>query len=493
MSFAFADLVDSSKMFLARRSELSGRWDPLMILFRRHTNVFKYPVCRLSELFTEPPQYGAGERGIERELMEQPRYIRITDIDEDGNLSDELGATAATVEKQYLLEDADLLVARSGATVGKSYLHRSARYPFVAFYAGYLIRLRFDRSIVLPEYVFALTQLSYYKGWVRGVQRPTGQPNINAQEYASLEIPLPPLNVQRQIVDALEQAYKSKAKKVGDAKRMLSEVDNLLLAELGIEHVSEPANTIESRIFIRKFSQVTGSRYDPLLYHLFPVALRSMVRNSGQKHIQLRNCITNLVSGDWGEDDSEKYDSSVMERCLVIRNTEFDNDFNLKVGGSREKHRLISKTKLKSLDVDLHDILIEKSGGSIDQPVGRVGIIEPNIIGELPLCFSNFLAKIKVDSSLIDPTFLFFWLKSSHRIGITHSMQSQTNGIRNLVMSEYLRQDIPLPSLDKQARIKENLGEVISRAKQLLIVAQVELEAAKHSIESLILGDPQII
>jgi len=190
-----------NQIFRTRFSDITGdRFDPEIVLFRRRSHSFGFPVRRLSELFSESPQYGAGERGIDRESTEDPRYIRITDIDEWGVLSNELGATAATFEDSYLLQDDDLLIARSGNTVGKAYLHKAALQPYACFYAGYMIRFRFNRTAVLPDYVFGLTQSSYYKAWVRAVQRAAGQPNINAQEYSSFQIPLPPISVQEVIV-----------------------------------------------------------------------------------------------------------------------------------------------------------------------------------------------------------------------------------------------------------------------------------------------------
>ena len=171
MSFALSGAVNPPTTFLARFSELSDRFDPEMVLFRRKTHNFKYPVSRLREFFREPPQYGAGERGMEREEIDQPRYVRITDINEYGILNDVFGATAATIGPRYILEEDDLLLARSGNTVGKSYLHKTTHVSYPCFFAGYLIRFRFDTSRIFPDYVFALTQLSYYKEWVQAVQR----------------------------------------------------------------------------------------------------------------------------------------------------------------------------------------------------------------------------------------------------------------------------------------------------------------------------------
>lgn len=262
MSFALSKSVNPPTVFLASLSELGDRFDPEMVLFRRKTHSFKFPVRRLCELFSEPPQYGAGERGLERESNEQPRYVRITDIDEYGLLTHELGATAANVEPRYILKEGDLLFARSGNTVGKTYLHKSAQVDYPCFFAGYLIRLRFDATQILPDFVFALTQLPYYKGWVEAVQRAAGQPNINAQEYSNLRLPCPPLAVQEKIISKIHAAYSEKRRHEDEARNLLNNCDTLLLKELGITPKPAQPNTLQHRIFRRAFSSVAGGRFD---------------------------------------------------------------------------------------------------------------------------------------------------------------------------------------------------------------------------------------
>ncbi len=263
MSFNLSKAVNPPTVFLAMASELGDRFDPEMVLFRRKVQEFKYPVRKLRSFFAQPPQYGAGERGLERKTPVQPRYIRITDIDEFGILIDELGATAATVEHRYILEEDDLLLARSGNTVGKSYIHKRAHAPSVSFFAGYLIRFRFRCAELLPDYAFAITQLPYYKDWVRAVQRAAGQPNINAREYSNLDIPAAPIPVQTLVISLLQQAYADKRRRDDEAKALLASIDDVLLDELGIPQKPEPPNTIESRIFRRDFSTVSGKRIDP--------------------------------------------------------------------------------------------------------------------------------------------------------------------------------------------------------------------------------------
>ncbi len=96
----------------------------------------------LRRLLMCPPQYGASESGSPGEA-DWPRYVRISDLHDDGTLkNDDVKRLSSGTARPYLLEDGDVLVARSGATVGKSFLYRESIGP--ACFAGYLIRLRFD-------------------------------------------------------------------------------------------------------------------------------------------------------------------------------------------------------------------------------------------------------------------------------------------------------------------------------------------------------------
>ena len=251
--------------FIAKTRELFDRFDPKYVAFKRRAANFRYPAVKMGSLLSESPEYGAGEAGIERVDEATPRYIRITDIDENGELLPGFGMTAANVEPQYFLRDGDLLFARSGNTVGKSYLHESERVPYPCFYAGYMIRFRFGEK-VLPKYVFAFAQTPYYHEWVSAIQRSAGQPNINAQEYRSLEIPLPPLPEQRKIVAELDAAYAAKRAADEKATKLLASIDDMVLNELGIANLPKPDTSLSSRIFTVPAKEVLNGRLDPIAY-----------------------------------------------------------------------------------------------------------------------------------------------------------------------------------------------------------------------------------
>ena len=203
----------------------------------------------------------------------------------------------------------------------------------------------------------------------------------------------------------------------------------------------------------------------------------------------LKSLIIQESAGDWGMDVTDDYDEHIYSKCLVLRSTEFNLYHNIVVDKSKAKYRLISNRKLNSIDLQPNDLIIEKSGGSENQPVGRIAIITKDLYERDRLCYSNFVQKIRLDNNQVIPTYACYFLRLVHNMRLTETMQSQTNGIRNLILAEYYNQQIPIPPIEKQKEIIFQIGTLCKRAKQLQQEAEDIIANAKQQIEQMILGE----
>jgi len=147
--------------------------------------------------------YGLNE-AAELEERDLPRYLRITDFDGDGNLrEDTFRSLPREIAREALLEPNDVLFARSGATVGKTFMFRN--YDGEACFAGYLIRARTLPWKLDPLFLYLFTKSTAYESWKNFIFTRATIQNISAAKYNYLAIPLPPLDEQRDIVAHVEE------------------------------------------------------------------------------------------------------------------------------------------------------------------------------------------------------------------------------------------------------------------------------------------------
>ena len=164
----------------------------------------RWPTAALGEIA------GGGQYGLNAPAMSEGtgvRFVRITDITQAGELRHEEPAFVPEDTPElddYELKDGDVLIARSGATAGKSYIHHS--FGERAVFAGYLIRFQPDTSKILPRFIGAFLQTPAYWQQLNSHKRAVAQPNVNAKQLASLVLPMPPLVEQERIVKLLDEA-----------------------------------------------------------------------------------------------------------------------------------------------------------------------------------------------------------------------------------------------------------------------------------------------
>ena len=157
-----------------------------------------WPMVELRELCK--PEYGFTERAAE---SGDARFVRITDIAQDGTLRVENPKfiTLTNKARASLLAKGDILVARTGATYGKTMLFEED-YP--AVFASFLIRLCFPEDRVHPRYYWVFAQSDLYWNQARTLMTGGGQPQFNGNALKQVKIPLPPLATQQAIVAEIE-------------------------------------------------------------------------------------------------------------------------------------------------------------------------------------------------------------------------------------------------------------------------------------------------
>ena len=446
-AFELSNSLSANKVFLASYSELAERFDPEMVSYNKKVRQFTYATKPLKSLLLTPPQYGANESGITRNSIQSPRYVRITDINENGNLIDGLGVTAETVENKYILNNNDLLFARSGNTVGKTYLHKSDAVSYSCFFAGYMIRFVVDSGKILPDYLFLYTQLTPYKDWVKAVKRTAGQPNINAEEYKSLLIPLPDLTTQKSWIVKYQQAEQAKQKKEQQAQALLNSIDGYLLNALGIT-LPKQDNRLEKRMFTVPLSEVTGKRIDPDIY------------------------FTKLYKVEGGT-----YDNLPLHKLALVNkgqsitsNHIIAGSYPVIAGGQSSPY------SHNVFNYDGNIITVSASGAY----AGFVWYHDYSI-------FASDCSVIQSkDENILNTLYLAELLKTKQKE--IYNLQ-QGAGQPHVYGRDLMQLNIPIPPIEKQAEIATHISQIRAAAKQLQDEAAELLTTAKAEIERMILGE----
>ncbi|MFC6289925.1 restriction endonuclease subunit S [Levilactobacillus angrenensis] len=134
------------------------------------------------------------------------KYIRITDIDDSSRKFDHESLTSPDIDlssaDNYKLQYGDILFARTGASVGKTYIYSDS--DGLVYYAGFLIRARI-KSGVDSNFIFQHTLTSSYENFIRVTSQRSGQPGVNAKEYSIFEISVPSYEEQQRIGSFFKQ------------------------------------------------------------------------------------------------------------------------------------------------------------------------------------------------------------------------------------------------------------------------------------------------
>lgn len=249
-------------------------------------------------------------------------------------------------------------------------------------------------------------------------------PRVKWQHLANYEFDLPSLEEQRVLADKLWAAYEVKE----SYKNLLAQTDKLLHAQ---------------------FEKMFGD---------------------GSPQLKIKDTLQESFSGEWGKEDS---DNSGVK---VLRTTNFTNNGILDY--SNIITRIIDEDKLNKKKLLRGDIILERSGGTSDNPVGRVVYFDAE---GLYLC-NNFTQVLRSNES-VNSKYLFYNLYYYYQDNKSEvrSMGSQTTGIQNLSLTKYYEVEIPVPPMKKQLEFV-SIAEQAERTKASLNKGIEAIEAVIRSL-----------
>jgi type I restriction enzyme S subunit len=375
-----------------------------------------------------------GEYGINAPAVEYsnqlPTYLRITDIDNEGNYSSikEVSVDDNNSHK-FILRKGDIVFARTGATVGKTYLYDDRDGELV--FAGFLIRFRTNEIFLLAEYLKFYSSTKAYWQWVKTISMRSGQPGINAEEYGSLKIPLPPLPEQKAIAQLLstwnDAITKTQALIAQKEERKKWLMQNLLTGKKRIN------NSVKSE---KKHKTSLGE---------LPV---------DWKITFLKNIMT-PVKKSFIPDQAKLYQQ------IGIRSHTKGLFYKEKVTGASLGDKSVFWIEPNCFIVNIVFAWEHAIAKTTEKEIGMIA--------------SHRFPMFKPKERLLDLDFLLYYFKSlrgKHLLGLASPGGAGRN--KTLGQSEFLKLQIPIPSLSEQLAIAN-----------LLQSADTELQLLKNKMEKL--------
>ncbi len=369
-------------------------------------------------------------------------FVKIESLGEDGKFLKDKFARIAEQTHDYLsrsqLEEDDILFSIAGA-LGKVAVVIPEILPANTNQALGIIKLK-DRKVA--PFIEAALKGSAIQALVHGIKTVGAQPNINLEQLGNFPILLPPLLEQRKIAAILSTWDDS-----------LATLTGLLAAKR-----QQKRGLAEALLTGKKRLPGFAGEWEE--------------RNIG-------SLFTSSVAGEWGQEADDTAFS-----IPVIRATNFSKLGGLDLRPEKIVIRAIPERKFTKVLLEKGDLILEKSGGSPDQPVGRVRFFD----SEGQFTFSNFMNRLRPKRES-DSKFLFYALDEFYNSKRVLEFQQQTTGIINLQLSDYLGFGvIPVPPLAEQQAIASILSTLDAEIASLEALRAKVQEQKRGLMDVLLTG-----
>ena len=349
---------------------------------------------------------------------------------------------------EYKLKTGDVLVNSTGTgTVGRTRLFHETylkNYPFVV--PDSHVSVIRTTSEIKSEFVFAYISSQLIQQYLEdNLAGSTNQKELYIGVLSDLSFPLPPLAEQQRIVIEIEkwfalidQIEQGKADLQNTIKQTKSKILDLAIHGKLVpqDPNDEPAIELLKRIN-PDFAPCDNGHYTQLPDGWCAVTLKDLCEN---------------INGLW------KGKKEPFVNVGVIRNANFTKDFKLDY--SNIEYIDVEQRAFAKRHLENGDLIVEKSGGSDNNPVGRTILYEGK---SGVFSFSNFTMALRTrNSDIVLNKILYYYILAKYQKGNMRLMQTQTTGLRNLILDKFLSMPIHLPPLSEQKRIIDRIETIFT-------------------------------
>lgn len=370
------------------------------------------------------------------------------------------------INQEYYIEQGEVLFnnTNSQELVGKTAIfNMNGQYVC----SNHITRIKVNKEYILPEYLTIILNIyQERKVFFNTCINWNNQSGINTEMLKQYKIPVPKINIQQNIIDIMNNAYKLKKEKEGEAKRLLDSIDGYLLDELGIK-VPAQDTTLKNRIFTRKFSELSGDRFDCSYNQEY---YKELDRALKQGKYTIDN-IGNLIEINQNLEDMQKFtEIAYIELSSIDKN----NGIIQKV--KNIKNNFPSRARQK---VAQGDLLVSNLSGSM-QAIAMVDNLQKD--------------------NLIASTGFFVIKSSGYNAFLMHLLRTnlfqvilekETSGaiMPSINIDKFLNLKIPVPPAEIQEKISNEILSRKAKALKLQNEARKFLEEAKYRVENIIFGE----
>ena len=352
----------------------------------------------------------------------QHPYIRARDIKNGRINTDDLiyldDSTFAKIKK-YIIEENDIAITIVGASIGDIGFATKEVNGFNL--TENAVRLTNFKDNVSSQYLFYLLVQNQYKEFMQTIAGGAAQPKLGIYKIQRIKVQLPSLPTQQKIAS------------------ILSAYDNLIQNyKKQIEALQTAASDLYKEWFVR-FRFPGYKNVDMKDSYIGKIPKTFEVKKQNE-------VIKDYIGGGWGEDEQSEQFSI---EAAVVRGADFPEFTNGDITTCPVRYHKVSNYNSRIIEPE--NIVLEVSGGTQEQPVGRTVIVSKERLKRFnnKLICASFCKLIKLNKSIISPLFYYYWMQFVYDTRVIDRYQLQSTGIINFKFEYFLRKgDVLLPPKD---------------------------------------------